>query len=134
MTAKLSRRQERALLALLENDGASLALVAKKSGISESSLFRYMKQEAFLTRWRELRASAVEQAVANLQSLSGEAVETLRRNLSSGHAPSEVRTAVSVLRQSLEAVDLFDLSQRVARLEKDMTSTPQVSHANKKSN
>src|SRR5205085_2874691 len=109
MTAKLSRRQERALLALLENDGASLALVAKKSGISESSLFRYMKQEAFLTRWRELRASAVEQAVANLQSLSGEAVETLRRNLSSGHAPSEVRTAVSVLRQSLEAVDLFDL-------------------------
>src|ERR1700754_863951 len=126
MTAKLSRRQERALLALLENDGSSLALVAKKSGISESSLYRYLKDEAFLARWREMRAQAVEQAVSNLQSLAGEAVETLRRNLTSGHAPSEVRTAVSVLRQSLDAVDLFGLAQRVARLEKDMASKPQV--------
>lgn len=126
MTAKLSRRQERALIALLENDGASLALVAKKAKISESSLFRYMKQDAFLARWRELRAQAVEQAVSNLQGLAGEAVETLRRNLSSGHAPSEVRTAVSVLRQSLEAVDLFDLAQRITRLEKDVASKPSV--------
>jgi lambda repressor-like predicted transcriptional regulator len=126
MKAKLSRRQERALIALLENDGSSLALVAKKSGISESSLFRYMRQEAFLSRWRELRAQAVEQAVSNLQSLAGEAVATMRRNLSSGHAPSEVRTAVSILRQSLEAVDLFDLAQRIARLEKDVAPKPHV--------
>ena len=126
MAAKLTRRQERALLALIENDGSSLALVAKKSGISESSLYRYLKDESFLARWRELRAQAVEQAVSNLQSLAGEAVETLRRNLSSGHAPSEVRTAVSILRQSLEAVDLFDLAQRITRLEKDVASKPSV--------
>ncbi len=122
MTAKLSRRQERALIALLENDGSALNRVAEKSKISESSLYRYLKDDAFLTKWRELRAQAVEQAVANLQSLTGEAVETLKKNLSSGHAPSEVRTAVSILRQSLEAVDLFDLQQRIARLEKQMMS------------
>lgn len=126
MTAKLSRRQERALLALLENDGSALNRVAEKAKISESSLYRYLKDEAFLARWRELRAQAVEQAVSNLQSLAAEAVETMRRNLSSGHAPSEVRTAVSVLRQSLEAVDLFGLTQRIARLEKDMASRPPV--------
>jgi hypothetical protein len=85
-----------------------------------------MRQEAFLSRWRELRAQAVEQAVSNLQSLAGEAVATMRRNLSSGHAPSEVRTAVSILRQSLEAVDLFDLAQRIARLEKDVAPKPHV--------
>src|ERR1700749_2296308 len=124
MTAKLSIRQERALIALLENDGSSLALVARKAKISESSLHRYLKDGVFLERWRELRAQAVERAVSNLQNLSGEAVETLRRNLPSGHGPSEVRAASPILRQSLEAVDLFDLAQRVVRLEKDVAAKP----------
>jgi AcrR family transcriptional regulator len=119
-TANLSRRQERALLALLENDGASLGLVARKAKISESSLYRYLKDEVFIACWRELRASQVEQAVARIQALTGAAVETLARNLSSGHAPSEVRTAVSILRQSLDAVDLYDLAQRIARVEKQI--------------
>jgi AcrR family transcriptional regulator len=126
MTAKLSRRQERALVALLENDGASLALVAKKAKISESSLYRYMKNPIFLAEWRALRAAGVERAIAGLQSLAGQAVETLKKNLDTGNRPSEVRSAVSILRQSLDAVDLFDLAERVARVEKLMISTSSV--------
>jgi AcrR family transcriptional regulator len=120
----LSRRQERALLALVENNGASLNLIAKKAKISESSLSRYLKDELFLSKWRELRAQAVEQAVARMQSLSSDAVETLRRNLDSGNRPSEVRTAISIIRDSVAAIETFDLSARIARIEKQMVSKP----------
>jgi AraC-like DNA-binding protein len=120
----LSRRQERALLALLENGGASLNLVAQKAKISESSLSRYLKDELFLSKWRELRAQSVEQAVARMQQLTSAAVETLKRNLDSGNRPSEVRTAISILRDSVAAIESFDLSQRIARLEKEMIKKP----------
>jgi AcrR family transcriptional regulator len=114
----LSRRQERALLALVENGGATLNLVAQKAKISESSLSRYLKDDLFLSKWRELRAQAVEQAVARMQSLTLAAVETLNQNLTSGNRPSEVRTAISILRDSVAAIETFDLAQRIARLEK----------------
>ncbi len=116
--ANLSRRQERALLALLESDGSTLNLVAQKAKISASSLSRYLKDDLFLSRWRELRAQSVEQAVARMQTLTSDAVETLRRNLDSGNRPSEVRTAISIMRDSVAAIESFDLAQRVARLEK----------------
>jgi len=119
----LSRRQERALLALLESD-STLNLVAKKAKISESSLSRYLKNDLFLSKWRELRAQSVEQAVARMQTLTGDAVETLKRNLDSGNRPSEVRTAISIIRDSVAAIESFDLSQRIARLEKEMVSKP----------
>jgi AcrR family transcriptional regulator len=120
----LSRRQERALLALLENAATSLNLVAKKAKISESSLSRYLKDDLFLSKWRELRAQSVEQAVARMQSLTSDAVETLRRNLDSGNRPSEVRTAISIIRDSVAAIESFDLAQRIARLEKEMVKKP----------
>jgi AcrR family transcriptional regulator len=120
----LSRRQERALLALVENNGATLNLVAKKAKISESSLSRYLKDDLFLSKWRELRAQAVEQAVGQMQQLTLAAVETLRRNLDSGNRPSEVRTAISILRDSVAAIETFDLSARIARIEKQMVSKP----------
>jgi AcrR family transcriptional regulator len=120
----LSRRQERALLALLENGGATLNLVAKKAKISESSLSRYLKDDLFLSKWRELRAQSVEQAVARMQSLTGAAVETLKQNLTSGNRPSEVRTAISIIRDSVAAIESFDLAQRIARIEKQMVSKP----------
>ncbi len=106
------------MLALVENSGTSLNLVAKKAKISESSLSRYLKDDLFLSKWRELRAQSVEQAVARMQSLTSDAVETLRRNLDSGNRPSEVRTAISIIRDSVAAIETFDLAQRIARLEK----------------
>ena len=114
----ISRKQEKVLLALLA--GQSVALAARNEKISESTIWRWLKLPAFQTRWRELRACAVELAISQIQCQAGVAVETLSRNLSSGHAPSEVRTAVSILRQSIEALDTFDLAERVARLEKQI--------------
>ncbi len=112
------------MLALVENGGASLNLIAKKAKISESSLSRYLKDELFLSKWRELRAQAVEQAVARMQSLTLAAVETLNQNLTSGNRPSEVRTAISIIRDSVAAIETFDLSARIARIEKQMVSKP----------
>jgi hypothetical protein len=111
----LSRKQEKALLRLVS--GESVALVAKSQNISESTVWRWLQQPKFQLRYRAMRRQLVENAIADLQNLTSEAVETLRRNLSSGHPSSEVRTALGVLTKSLDAIDLMDLSGRIDSIE-----------------
>lgn len=113
---ELSRKQEIALLSLIS--GVSVSLTSKNLKISESTLWRWLQQPAFNARYRMLRRSIVENAVARLQSLASKAVETLERNLSSGHAPSECRAALGILSKSLDAIDLLELETRLSSIER----------------
>ncbi len=113
----LSRRQEQALLALMDGSSLSLADVARKISVNTSTLWRWMKQEEFSRAYRDLRRAQVERGVARLQSLLDEAVSCLERNLNSGNRPSEVRSALGIIRQSLEGVDAMDYDSRIAAIE-----------------
>lgn len=70
-----------------------------------------------MRRYRDLRRAHVERGVARLQNLMDKAIDCLEANLTSGNRPSEVRTAVSIIRQSLEGVDTMDFDSRIRAIE-----------------
>lgn len=115
---ELSRRQEAALLALIEGSNLSLVEVARKISVNPSTLWRWMnKDDEFMRRYREMRRASVERGIARIQGLIDKAIDCLERNLESGNRPSEVRTAVSIIRQSVEGVDTMDYDTRIQAIE-----------------
>ncbi len=72
---KLTRKQESALVALLEQGTVKEA--AKKCRMSESTLWRFMQIPEFQARYNAARRQLVDTAIARLQSASEVAVSTL---------------------------------------------------------
>jgi hypothetical protein len=113
---KLSKKQEQALAALLEQP--TIARAADKVGVSERTLRNWLKTSEFQAAWRAARKQTVEMALALIQRVTGLAVEALVRNLSSGKASSEVASALGILDRAVQAVELIDLAERVEELER----------------
>lgn len=100
---KFTRRQERAIVALLEQPTVEAA--ARVAGIGTVTLGRWMKRPDFQERFREARGRILDSTVLRLQNASGEAVEALRRAMSSGNPVAEVRAAEIVLEQVFRTVE-----------------------------
>src|SRR5713226_9656727 len=105
------RKQEEAIAALLAKP--TIVDAAKTAGIGESTLRRWLSKPQFAGNYRAARRQAFEAAIAALQQASGEAVATLRRNLSDP-APQgvQVRAALGILEQAVRAVEVMDLAER----------------------
>jgi hypothetical protein len=114
---KLSRKEETAISALLTQ--GTLAEAASLAGIGEATLRRWLQRDDFRTAYRRARRETVSQAVAHLQRVSGEAVETLRVIMNDDQKPSSVRVTAArvILEISIKAVELEDLEVRIAALE-----------------
>jgi hypothetical protein len=114
---KLSRKQEQAISALLTQ--GTLAEAASLAGIGEATLRRWLQRNDFQAAYRRARREAVSQAVAHLQRVSGEAVETLRTIMNDDQKPSSARVTAAcvILELSIKAVELEDLEVRIAALE-----------------
>src|SRR6266851_1513950 len=112
---KLSRKQEQAILALLQEP--TVVAAASACGVGEATLARWLRLPAFQREYRALRRQVVEQAISQLQQAASEAASALRRNLTCGVPSVEVRAALGVLEQSVKAVELLDLDERVQMLE-----------------
>lgn len=117
---KLSRKQEQAIAALLSAD--TIKAAAASCGISEVSLWRWMQLPEFQAQYRQARRQVVERAVSELQAATGEAVETLRRNLHCENAAVEIRAAQIIIEQAVKGIELIDLQERLDRLESIMES------------
>src|SRR5687768_1104504 len=94
---KLSRTQERAILALLQEP--TVAAAAEACGVGEATLARWLRLPAFQAEYRAARRQVVEHGLSQLQQLTSEAAATLRRNLGCGLPSVEVRAALGVLDQ-----------------------------------
>src|SRR5689334_3685986 len=112
---KRASREDLALAALLSEP--TIQFAAKRAGISESTLLRWLADPSFRTRYRDARRRVVEHAICGLQRATAEAVETLRRNLTCGIPAVEVGAAKAVLDQAIKGVELVDLAERVEQLE-----------------
>ena len=112
---KLSRRMEVAIGHLLTCD--TLCAAAAAARVHESTPRAWLKRPHFAREYPERRKQVVEAAVTQLQQLTADAAAALRRNLTCGHAPTEVRAAVAVVELSIKAVAVGDLAQRVEELE-----------------
>jgi len=118
---KMSRKWELAIAGLLQ--GSSIGDAAKLARVSESSLFRWLRDEDFRKAYQEARREAVGQAVAQLQRSCGRAVEGLVDVLDDGEAPASAKVSASktILELSLKSVEIENLEQRVVELEKTLS-------------
>ena len=117
---KLTARQERALVALL--DCGEIKRASATTGVNEATLWRWLQLPAFQSRYRAARRQLVETAIAQLQSDCTIAVRVLREVAEDREAPasSRVAAAKTIIEQSVSAIELTDLQERVEMLEKMM--------------
>jgi DNA-binding MurR/RpiR family transcriptional regulator len=114
---KLSPKQEAALVALLAHGTVEAAYEA--AGVSKSTMWRFLQEPSFQARYRAMRRQLVESAIGQLQADCTKAVTVLREVAEDREAPASARVsaAKTIIEQSLRAVELEDLSERVERLE-----------------
>jgi hypothetical protein len=109
--------KEKSLAALLES--ATITEAAKKCGLSEKTLRRYLEDAEFQKEFRAARRSIFEQNIARLQSLHAGAVDALERNLTCEIPSSEIRAAQIVIEASRKDFETFDILQRLEILENE---------------
>src|SRR5215208_6282738 len=113
--------QERAIIALLSEP--TLRAAASSAGISESTLWRWLREPVFKDAYRKARSDALAQATAMLQALAAEAVQTLvevHRNPEIG-AHIRVSAARSLLDLAYKVHEIEDLEARIEALEEAAT-------------
>jgi len=113
---KLSRKRDLAVAALLSEP--TVAAAADKAGVSERTLRGWLRQSAFQAAYQAARRQVLEGAIGRLQQAAGEAVETLRRNLSAGRPADQVRAAGLILQHALGTAELLDMAERLEALER----------------
>jgi Helix-turn-helix of insertion element transposase len=120
--------QERAIVALLSN--STMKRAARSVGIDEATLWRWLQDKNFHTAYRTARRETVKHAMAWLQQISSEAVNTLREVMKdkTSKGSERVSAAKAILEFSIKAVEIEDLAHRVEELEYVMAaaSKPQV--------
>lgn len=115
---KLTPRQHRTILALLENPTVQSA--AASAGTSSASVYRWLADDTFKTAFREAKLEIVRHAMARLQRASGQAVDTITSLMTDLDAPPSVRLGAGkvILEMTHKFVEFENLSVRVDALEK----------------
>ena len=120
---RLQPKQLKAITSLLSHP--TMREAAKDCGISETTLWRWLNDEAFQAAYRQARRQVVEQAMSELQAACSDAVATLRKNLNCGAANVEVSAAKTILDQAVKAIELVDMEERLEQLEQWLETTSQ---------
>ncbi|MET0753089.1 MAG: hypothetical protein ABWZ66_06935 [Pyrinomonadaceae bacterium] len=107
--------KEKALTALLSS--ASIAEAAQKCGLTDRTLYRYLDDAEFKKEYRAARRALVENSISQIQSATGEAVETLKKNLHCENPAVEVRAAQIILDNASKGVEVWDILERLEVLE-----------------
>jgi transposase-like protein len=90
---KASRKQVTALAALLTS--STITAAARQSGVSETSLRRWLQQPDFRRRYWKARRNVLNDAIGRLQLATGQAVEALVSLVADAKAPGTVRVAAA---------------------------------------
>lgn len=115
---KITPKQEKAILFLLTEP--TIRQAAEKSGVGETTLYRWMQEEEFDKAFKDARAKALNQTISQLQSTSNNAVRTLKNVMEDEKAPasSRVTAAKTVLEMAFKAYELQDLASKIEEMEK----------------
>lgn len=114
---KLSRNREKAIKALLEHDTISAA--AKAAGVSEATLWRWLKQTDFSRAYKEAKKQILDHALGRLQNATNGAIKALISIVADEKAPASARVsgARAILETSIKVADIESLESRVEALE-----------------
>lgn len=114
---KQSRKQEIAILALLTEN--TLKDAAKKAGIGETTLWRWMQEEQFKDMYQEAKRQTVSHVTARLRQSMTTAVDTLIEIAENKEMQPMARVVASktLLEYGFKAHEMEDLQVRVVQLE-----------------
>jgi len=117
---KLSRKQERALTALLSHSTVTEA--SEACGVSERQLWRWLKDPKFSAAYNRLRNRLVESTLDRLAQMCGEATDTLRDTLTSEAAPAAVKVtaAAKILQLTLKLRETVEIEDRLRSIEEQI--------------
>jgi hypothetical protein len=117
---KLSRKKEQAIAALLSQP--SIGGAAKKAGIGEKTLFRWLQLDEFKRTYKTARRQVIDQTIAQIQSVMSKEVQTLLNVMSDSAAPasSKVSAARALLDIGFKVVEIEDLESRIEKIEKNL--------------
>lgn len=103
----------------------TLKAAAKAMGVSAKTLQRLRKTPEFREAFQEAQGELVKTAIAQLTLSAGPAAQVLRKIFSNPCASDAARTsaAVNTLRLTLDAYELSDLAERIAKLEENIRET-----------
>jgi len=120
MGNKLNRNQSKALTALLVNP--TVAEAAAAAGLGERTVARYLTNPTFKAALSKRQDAVVSAVTAALAGLAGEALETLHDILKDANATPAVKARVALgwLTQMRQSIELADLVDRIAALERTL--------------
>lgn len=96
------------------------AEAAKAAGIGESTLREYMKDQEFMSRYREAFGSLVQDATRQAQQTISPALSTLREIMEDGdeQATARIQAARATLEYALKLTEQTDILEQLRELEK----------------
>lgn len=114
---KMTRTKEKAVAALLSEP--TIAAAAKRAGIAESTILRWLKLPEFAELYRQGKRESVGAAVSSLQRACCDATNALREIAANKQAPASARVSAarSILEIGFKAIELEDVLTRLERLE-----------------
>jgi transposase len=97
--------------------GTEVRQIAKDLAVSERTIYRRLKNQAFRQRISQFRDRMTYQAVGRLAAASGAAVNTLVALLSDADPRVRLCAAKTILEQGIKQRDLNEFGERLATLE-----------------
>lgn len=130
---KLGRKKEAAVLTPLSTRTVEEAV--RVARLNPRTLYRWLREADFAAACREAKRAAFGQAVARLHHLSSAAVSTLGKvMLDAGTPPStRVRAADSILNHTIKAIEIEEISARLAALERGLEARKNAGDLGRKS-
>jgi DNA-binding MurR/RpiR family transcriptional regulator len=107
--------KEKVLVALVET--SSIREAAKKSGIGEATIYRFLQDKEFLAEYRNARRQTVESAIAQMQNAASEAVERLKELQYCENPAVAARCAQIIFENALRGLETTDILERLEILE-----------------
>jgi hypothetical protein len=114
----LTAKQEKALAALLSLGEVKAA--AKDARVGETTLWRWLKEDAFSVAYRDGRRRLVEACASRLTADSTKASRVLLEVAEDKSAPASARVAAAraIIENAVKAVETLDLEPRLKEIEK----------------
>jgi len=103
--------------------GASAEQAARQTGLSESTVYRRLRDPAFRQELQAVRDDMVRRSAGMLTAAAGEAVKTLVALMAPAvPAPTRLGAARAVLEIGIKVREVSELAERVAALEERLVN------------
>lgn len=114
---RLTPKQENAVLELINSPTCTKAEICVKLGISEKTIYNWLRLPQFQERLAEARENIRRDAFNSLKQALNESVEVLRQLLHSENETTKLKSALSIISFNLQVIETEEVQKRLSKLE-----------------